>query len=54
MTWLGRRHDSGKLNVKWWGLSTTYSCYLPMNPTVTVVQKRVQGSDDIKSTWYQA
>ena len=25
-----------------------------MSPTVTVVQKRAQGSDDIKSTWCQA
>ena len=25
-----------------------------MNPTVTVVQKRAQGSDDIKFVWCQA
>ena len=41
MDWLRRRYDSGEVNVKWWGLSATYSCYLRMNPTVTVVQKRV-------------
>ena len=54
MDWLWRWYNSGKVNVKWWGLSATYSCYLRMNPTVTVVQKRAQGSDDIKSAWCQA
>ena len=53
MDWLRRRHDSGKVNVKWWGLSTTYLCYLRMNSTVTVVQKRAQGRDGIKLAWCQ-
>ena len=51
MDWLRRQHESGKHDVRWWGLSDTYSCYLRMNPTVTVVQKQAQGSDDPDSAW---
>jgi hypothetical protein len=54
MNWLRRRHASGEANVKYWGMSATYSCYLRMNSVVTVVQKRAQGSDDEKSAWCQA
>ena len=54
MDWLRRWYNSGKVNVKWWGLSATYSYYLHMNPTVTVVQKKAQRSDDITSAWCQA
>ena len=52
--WLRRQHESGEENVKWWGLSATYSCYLRMKPTFTVVQKRAQGSDDPDSAWCKA
>ena len=48
------RNNGGELNVLWWGLSSTYSCFLRMSPTVTVVQKRAQGSDDPQSAWCQA
>ena len=44
--WLRRRHDSGDKNVPYWGLSATYACYLRLQPVVTVVQKRSQGSED--------
>ena len=44
--WLRRRHESGEEHVQWWGLSVTYSCYFRMNPTITVVQKRAEGSND--------
>ena len=54
LDWLRRRHEAGENNVQYWGLSATYSCYLRMNPTVTVVQKRAQGSDDPNSAWCQA
>ena len=54
LDWLYQRVESGKQDVQWWGLSATYSCYLRMNPTVTVVQKRAQGSDDPESAWCQA
>ena len=54
MDWLRRRNDGGELNVLWWGLSSTYSCFLRMSPTVTVVQKRAQGGEDPQSAWCQA
>ena len=52
--WLRRRHESGEINVQRLGPSATYSCYLCTNPTVTVVQKRAQGSDDPDSAWCKA
>ena len=54
MHWLRRRQESGEQDVEYWGLSTSYACYLRMKPTVTVVQKRCQGSDDPRSAWCQA
>ena len=39
MAYLWARHEAGKPDVPFWGLSATYSCYLRMNPTVTVVEK---------------
>ena len=52
--WMRRRHDSGEKNVPYWGLSATYACYLRLQPVVTVVQKRLQGSEDPASIWCQA
>ena len=54
MDWLRRRHESGEADVPHWGLSATYQCYLRMQPTVTVVMKRAQGSTDPSSAWCQA
>ena len=54
LDWLWRRHEAGENNVPYWGLSETYSCYLRINPTITVVQKRAQGSDPPNSAWCQA
>ena len=54
MHWLRRRQEAGEENVEYWGLSATYSCFLRMKPTVSVVQKRSQGSDDPESAWCQA
>ena len=51
MDWLRRRHESGKQDMRYWGLSATYACYLRMNPTVTVVQKRAQDSNDQELAW---
>ena len=52
--WLRRRHDSGEKHVSYWGLLATYACYLRLQPLVTVVQKRSQGSEDPDSIWCQA
>ena len=54
MDWLRRRHEAGEADVPYWGLSATYACYLRMQPTVTVVQKRGQGNSDPASAWCQA
>ena len=54
MDWLRRRHESGEENVPYWGVSASYECYRRMNPTVTIVQKRAQGSSDPNSAWCQA
>jgi len=54
MNWLRLRRNCGERDVPHWGLSATYGCYQRMNPTVTVVQKRSQGSDDPHSAWCQA
>ena len=54
MQWLRRRIEAGEQNVEYWGLSATYACHLRMKPTVTVVQKRGQGSNDPESAWCQA
>ena len=49
--WLRRRRESGEKYMPYWGLSSTYPCYLRMNQTVTVVQKLSQGSDDPNLAW---
>ena len=40
--------------MPYWGLSATYACYLRLQPVVTVVQKRLQVSEDPDSIWCQA
>ena len=52
--WLLLCTEYGERDMSHWGLLAPYACYQQMNPTVSVVQKRSQGSDDPHSAWYQA
>jgi hypothetical protein len=54
MEWLRRRVEAGQQNMEYWCLLATYTCHLRMKLTVTVVQKRGQGSNDTKKSWCQA
>ena len=54
IAWLRIRYKAGEKDVPDWRLSATYSCYLRMNPTITVVEKRAQGSFDPNSPWCKA
>jgi hypothetical protein len=38
MQWLCRRIEAGKQDLKYWGLSIIYLCYVHTMPTVTLVQ----------------